>query len=118
MNEDLVNLSKDQFFHLVHEWNTSQIPKETKARIHQFGHKVLAGIFLGYALIAGGIWKGDILVDDIEELEKLDASEIYPRRQNAKESLITPQNMEKLYFLWQMVQQHYQEQTTTSKNPL
>ena len=34
-----------------------------------------------------GIWKGQILVADIEELEKLDASEIYPRRINAKEVL-------------------------------
>ena len=79
MNEDLENLSKDQLFHLVHWWNTSQIPRE-KARIHQFGNEVVSGIFLGYALIAGRIWKGDILVADIEELEKLDASEIYPIR--------------------------------------
>ena len=50
---------------------------------------ISAGIFLGYAFIAGGIWKGDTLIADIEELEKLDASEIYPRRLNAKEVLIT-----------------------------
>ena len=31
-------------------------------------------MFLGYALYAGGIWKGDILVADIEELETMDAS--------------------------------------------
>ena len=36
-------------------------------------------------MIAGRIWKGDILITDIEELEELDASEIYPRRLNAKE---------------------------------
>ena len=60
-----------------------------KARIHQVGKKVLPGISLEFALIAGGIWKGDILIVDIEELEKLDASEIYPRRLNAKEVLIT-----------------------------
>ena len=30
MNEDLGNLSKDQLFHLVHWWDTSQIPRETK----------------------------------------------------------------------------------------
>ena len=52
MNEDLVNHSKDLFFHLVHWWKNSQTPRETKARIHQFGKKVLPGIFLGYALIA------------------------------------------------------------------
>ena len=39
--------------------------------------KVLPGIFLGYALYAGGIWKGDV--------EELDASELHVRRLNAKE---------------------------------
>ena len=37
----------------------------------------------------GRIWKGDILIADIEELKNLDASEIYPRRINAQEVLIT-----------------------------
>ena len=44
-----------------------------ESRIHQFGKKVLPGLFLGYALYAGGIWKGDVLVADIEELETMDA---------------------------------------------
>ena len=88
-----------------------------KARIHQFGKKVLPGFFIGYALIAGGIWKGDILIADIEELERLDASEIYPRRLNAKEVLITPKDGE-LYFLRQMFQQYFQGETTNSKNAL
>ena len=39
-------------------------------------------------LIAGEIWRGDILIADIEELEKMNASEIHPRRINAKEVLI------------------------------
>ena len=33
----------------------------------------------------GKIWKADILVADIEELENMDASDIYPRRIHAKE---------------------------------
>ena len=36
-------------------------------------------------MYAGGIWKGDIMVADIEELETMDASEIYSKRLNAKE---------------------------------
>ena len=56
-----------------------------QSRIHQFGKKVLPGLFLGYALYAGGIWKGDVLVADLEELETMDASEIYSKRLNAKE---------------------------------
>ena len=43
---------------------------------HQFGKKVSPGLFLGYALYAGRIWKGDTLVADNEELETMDASEI------------------------------------------
>ena len=45
-----------------------------KARIDQFGKKVLPGFFIGDALIAGRIWKGNILIADIEELDKLDVS--------------------------------------------
>ena len=57
-------------------------------KIHQFGKKVLPGIFLGCELITGGIWKGDILIADLEDLEKLDTSDICPRRIKAKEVLI------------------------------
>ena len=56
------------------------ISTRDKSRLYQFGKKVLLGIFLGYQLIAGGIWKGDIVIADLEDLEKLDASEIYHRR--------------------------------------
>ena len=59
------------------------------SKLHQFGPKVLPGIFLGYVLSAGGIWKGDILAADIEELEQMDASEIHARRRNANE-VLTP----------------------------
>ena len=67
------------------------------SRLHQFGPKVLPGIFLGYALHAGRIWKGDILVADIGELEQIDASEIYAKRLNAKE-VLTSMSGEKFIF--------------------
>ena len=54
------------------------ISPRDQARIHQCGKKVLPGIFLGYELIAGEIWKGDILMADLEDVEKLGASDIYP----------------------------------------
>ena len=47
--------------------------------------------------MAGEIWKGDILVADIEELENMDGSEIRPRRLNAKE-VLTPQRSEHFIF--------------------
>ena len=61
------------------------ITAKDQSRIHQFGKKVSPGLFLGYALYAGGIWNGDVLVADLEELETMDASEIYSKRLNAKE---------------------------------
>ena len=67
------------------------ITAKDQSRIHQFGKKVLLGLFLGYALYAGGIWKGDVLIADLEELETMDASEIYLKRLNAKEVIFPKQ---------------------------
>ena len=39
------------------------------SRLHQFGSEVLPGIFPGCALYVERIWKGDIVVADVEELE-------------------------------------------------
>ena len=68
-----------------------------QSRIHQFGKKVLLGLFLGYALYAGGIWKGDVLVADLEELETMDASEIYSKRLDAKEVIFHPRQKGRIY---------------------
>ena len=56
------------------------ITAKDQSRILQFGKKVLIGLFLGYALCAGRIWKGDVLTADLEELATVDASEIYSKR--------------------------------------
>ena len=61
------------------------ISAKDQSRIHQFGKKVLPGLFLGYALYAVRIRKGDMLVADLEELETMDSSEIYSKRPHAKE---------------------------------
>ena len=63
------------------------ITAKDQYRIHQFGKKVIPELFLGYALYAGGIWKGDVLSEDLEELgndrrignlltKRLDAKEV------------------------------------------
>ena len=64
-----------------------------QSKLQQFGKKVLPGIFLGYERI----WKGDILIADIEELENSDASEIYPRRINGKEVFISQKGEEFIF---------------------
>ena len=72
-------------------------PAKDLSRLHQSGPKVLPGTFLGYALQVERIWKGDILVADIEDLEEMDASEIHAERINAKE-VLTPMNGGKFIF--------------------
>ena len=62
-----------------------------QSRIQQFGKKVLPGLFLGYALYAGGIWNCDVLIADLEELETMDASQIYSKRLKAKEVIFPEQ---------------------------
>ena len=57
-----------------------------ESRLHQFGANVLPGIFLCFALYAGWIRKGDIMVADFEELGETDASELHARRE-----VLTPQ---------------------------
>ena len=54
-------------------------------------------------------WKGDFLVADIEELEKMDVSEIYPRRINAKE-VLTSQRRHNFIFQSQMDHQNCVEE--------
>ena len=59
--------------------------------------KSLARYISRFALIEGAIWKGDILVADVEELEQVDASEIHARRLHAKGEL-TPMKGDNFIF--------------------
>ena len=54
-------------------------------------------VYTGYALYAERLWKGDVLVADLEELETMDASEIYSERLDAKE-VILPKEYGKFIF--------------------
>ena len=79
-------------------------PKTAKdqSRIHHFGKKVLPGLFLGYALYAVRIWNGDVLVADLEELETMDASEIYSKKSQCERSDISHKKKENLFVQSQM----------------
>ena len=63
------------------------ISAKDKSRLHQFGPKVLPGISSVMYCMRWGIWKRDIMVAHVEELEEMDASELHARRLNAKEVL-------------------------------
>ena len=58
------------------------ISAQDLSRLHQFGPKALPRCFFGCVLYAG-VWKGDILVADIEELEEMDASEVHAKEQHS-----------------------------------
>ena len=73
------------------------ISADDQTRLHQFGKKVLLGIFVGYALYAQGVWKGTILVADVEGLKILDASEVRARRFNAKAVFVPKQGDEFIF---------------------
>ena len=88
----LGNILKDRSFPFGSLVEYYPISAKDQSRIHQFGKKFLPGLFLGYALYAGGIWKGDMMVADIEELETMDASEMYSKRLNAKEVIFPKEN--------------------------
>ena len=89
------------------------ITAKDQSRIHQFGKKVLPGLFLGYALYAGGIWKGDVLIADLEELETMDASEIYSKKTQCERGDISQRKKENLFFQSKMDESKHQEEIRT-----
>ena len=86
----LGNHLKDLLFHLVH-WLITLLLRRISRESINLERKFLLGLFLGYALYAGGIWKGDVLIAGFEELETMDASEINSKRLNAKEVIFPKQ---------------------------
>ena len=72
------------------------ISARDQSRLRQFGKTVLLRIFLGYALIAGRIWNGDILVAEIEELEHGRIGNLSSKNQ-CKRSIVTTKERRFLY---------------------
>ena len=88
MKDVLGNRLKDQLSRLVHWLSITLSLRKSSQESINLERKSHLDLFLGYSLYAGGTWKGDIMVADVEELETVDASEIYSKRLNAKEVII------------------------------
>ena len=85
MKDVLGSHVKDRLFRLVHLLSiTLQLRKISQESINLERRSHL-DCSLDTLCTAGGIWKGDVLIAELEELETMDASEIYSKRLNAKE---------------------------------
>ena len=93
----LGNHLKDRLFHLVHWLSITLSLRRTSQESINLERKSYLDCSSDTHLYAGGIWKGDVLVADLEELETMDASEIYSKRLSAKE-VIFPKENRKIYF--------------------
>ena len=79
MKDVLGNQIKDRLFHLVH-WLSITL------KLRRTSHESINLERKSYLDCSSdthctrGIWKGDVLVADLEELETMDASEIYSKK--------------------------------------
>ena len=96
----LENLLKDPTFRLVHWLSITLFLRRTSQESINLERKSYLDCSLDTLCTRGGIWKGDFLVADIEELETMDASEIYSKRLNAKEMIFPKENGKKSSCRW------------------
>ena len=86
-NEDSENRLKDRSFRLEQGSNIIRCLQRTSQGSTNLGRKSYQEYSSDTHLVAERIWKRDIIVAEMEELGKLDASEIHVRRLNAKRSI-------------------------------
>ena len=85
MRDDLGNHLKDQLFHLAHWLNITLSLRKTSQESINLERKSYLDCSSDMHCTREEFGKGDVLVADIEELETMDASEIYSKRLIAKE---------------------------------
>ena len=88
----LGNHIKDRSFRLVQWFNITLFLRKTSRESINVERQSYLDCSSDTLCTREGIWKGDILVADLEELETMDASEIYSKRLNAKEVIFPKEN--------------------------
>ena len=96
----LENFLSGQSFRLVHWLGDALFLRKTSKESNNLESKSYLDCSLDTDCTRE-IWKGDVLVADSEELDTMDASEIYSERLNAKE-VIFSQKMEHAFSQSQM----------------
>ena len=84
MKDVLGNHLKDRLFSLV-QWLSITLFLCKTSQESSIWKESLTWIVPWIRSVRGWMWKGDVLVANLEELETMDASEIYSKRLNAKE---------------------------------
>ena len=87
----LGNHLKDRLYHLVHWLSIIFSLRRTSRESINLERKFYLDCSSDTLCTREGIWKGDVLVADLEDLETMDASEIYSKRLNAKEVIFPKQ---------------------------
>ena len=100
----LGNHLKDLLFRLVHWLSITLFLRRTCQESINLERKSYLDCSSDMHCTRGDFGKGDVLVADLEELETMDASEIYSKRLNAKE-VIFPKKKENLFFQSQLTNQ-------------
>ena len=88
----LENHLKDQSFRLVHWLSIALFLRKTSQESINLERKSYLECSLDTLCTRVGFWKCDVLIADLEELETMDASEIYSERLNAKEVIFPKEN--------------------------
>ena len=83
-------------FRLVHWLSITLFLRRTSQESISLERKSYLDCSMDTLCTRGRIWKGDVLVANIEESETMDASEIYCKRLNAKEVIFPKEK--KIYF--------------------
>ena len=81
----LGNLLKDRTFHMVRWLSITLFLRRTSQESINLERKSYLDCSSDTHCTRCGNWKGDVLVADLEELDTMDASEIYSKRLNAEE---------------------------------
>ena len=85
MKDVLGNHLRDRLFHLVHWLSITLKLRRISQESINLERKSYLDCSSDTHCTRGELGKGDVLIADLEELETMDASEIYSKRLNAKE---------------------------------
>ena len=97
IRETLGNHLKDRSFRLVHWLSITLLLRRASQESINLERKSYLDCSSEMHCTQDRIWKGDVLLADLEELENMDESEICSKRLNAKEVIFTKEKGEIIF---------------------